>query len=329
MPCVKGLGPDQALQEIGALPATPMATVLITTRNRRESAICALGSCFAQDYPNLEVIVIDDASDDDTVAEVRAVFPMARVIANGKRRGLVVNRNVGFSEARGTYIFSIDDDAYFSQADIISSIVNIFEQGPRIGAIAIPYIEPLNRRSKSNLADPFHGTPGAELRSYVGCAHAVRRDIALAIGGYRDFYVHQGEERDFCLRLRAAGWRIVYGSSGYIVHTVDPKREPDRIAYYGGRNQILFETLNIPLPDLLWRIPIVCWGMIKYRFSWTLLPLKLKAIGSGIVETIRHWKLRSPVDRGSYRSYLKLASHGAEDWSGPIPPSCQERGTRS
>lgn len=305
----------------------PVASCVITTRNRRDDTLLAVGSCFAQDFREIEVLVFDDVSDDGTVSAVKDRFPRARVFGNTERSNYIVRRNRGFAEAQGKYVFSLDDDAYFSQPDIVARIVKTFESDPLIGAIAIPYVEPLNRRSLSSLAHPFRGKAGDELRSYVGCAHAVRRDVALALGGYREFFVHQHEERDFCLRLRSAGWRIVYGDSGYVIHTVNPKREAEHAMLYGGRNQILFETLNIPFPDLFWRIPRVCWGMIRYRFSWKTLPLKLRAIKEGLIETALRWRLRSPVDRTFYRSYLKLGSHGAEEWFGPVPPSCQENGT--
>src|ERR1039458_379658 len=267
--------------------AFPLVSIVVTTRNRCDEALRAVASCYAQNYGAIEILVFDDASEDDTVAAVTRAFPKVRMFANQERAGYVYNRNRGFAEANGNYVFSIDDDAYFSHSGIVSAIVAIFETDPTAGAVAIPYIEPLNRRSLSSLRKPFRAKPGEELRNFIGCAHAVRRDVALQLGGYRDFFVHQGEERDFCLRLRAAGWRLVYGSSGYIVHMVSPKRDSERIAYYGARNQILFETLNVPFPEVLFRIVWVSQGMIRYRFAWSKLPTVVSGILAGLADTIR------------------------------------------
>jgi GT2 family glycosyltransferase len=309
------------------LPAdSPMtlASIVITTRCRRQDTLRAVASCFAQDFPGLEVIVFDDASGDGTAESIQAAFPKARVIALTNRSGLIENRNRGFREARGKYVFSLDDDSYFSRSDIVSSIAALLERDPTIGAVAIPFVEPRKRRSLSSLARPLKARPGDELSSYVACACAIRRDAALAIGGYRTFYVRQHEEPDFCLRLRAAGSRIVYGDSGYIVHTVNPRRDPKRISFYGVRNLILFEMLNSPLCFLPFRLVSSIVGILSYRFSWSTLRLKLHAVGAGILESVRRRSERRPVAIQVYREYRRLPGHGPEDWQGDVPVSCHE-----
>jgi GT2 family glycosyltransferase len=303
-------------------PGSPIASIVITTRNRCEDTLRAIASCVAQDGADLEILVFDDESEDDTVAVVGRAFPQVRMFSAAQRTGYIVNRNRGFVEARGKYVFSLDDDAYFARTDIVSQVVGLFEADPTIGAIAIPYVEPLNRRSVSSLKSPFRSKPGDELRSYVGCSHAVRRDVALMLDGYRDFFVHQGEERDFCLRMWAAGLRVVYGGAGDVVHMVSPKRDSRRVSYYGARNQILFETLNVPFPEVLFRIVWVSQGMVRYRFSWSRAGAVLLGIFAGLAETIRRLGLRRPVGRGVYRAYLRAASHGPEALDGPPPPPC-------
>ena len=234
-----------------------------------------------------------------------------------------------FNEALGDYVFSLDDDAYFSSSDTVTTTIKWFESDDRIGAVAIPYIEPLNRRSLSSIVEPFSEPAGRDLRSYVGCAHAVRRSVALELGGYPEFFVHQREERELCLRMRAAGWRVVYGDGGPIVHMVSPNREHDRITFYGGRNQILYETLNAPFPDVLLRVIRTSVGLVRYRFSWGDLPLRIRAILSGLRDTSRFWRYRRPVQRDFYLEHRSLPAHGAMHWENEIPPPCNESGSAS
>ncbi|MCC7334732.1 MAG: glycosyltransferase family 2 protein, partial [Pirellulaceae bacterium] len=94
------------------------ASVIITSRNRCADVLRAVASCFAQQGTTLEVLVFDDASDDGTVDRVRQTFPNCRVFGNTERQGYIINRNRGFLEARGPVVFSLDDDAYFSDVDI-------------------------------------------------------------------------------------------------------------------------------------------------------------------------------------------------------------------
>jgi len=302
-----------------------VATVVITTRARREDTLRAVASSFAQDFPDLEVIVYDDASGDGTAESVERAFPRARVVALARRSGLIENRNRGFREATGKYVFSLDDDAYFSMPDIVSRIVAMLERDATIGAVAIPFVEPFRRRSRSSLDYPLEAQAGDELSSFMACACAIRRQAALAIGGYRELFVRQHEEPDFSLRLWAAGWRIVYGGSGHVVHTVSPRRDPQRISFYGVRNRILFEMLNAPLGSLPVRLVSAMIGVLRYQFSWSTLPLKLSAIGAGLLESARRSAERQPVAGRVYRSYRRLPGHGPEDWRGEVPAPCHER----
>jgi hypothetical protein len=103
--------------------------------------------------------------------------------------------------ALGDVVFSLDDDAVFSSPLVVEQTLRDFSH-PRIGAVAIPYIEP-HKANKEMQRAPTREDVWITA-SYIGTAHAVRRDVFLALGGYREHLVHQGEEGDFCLRMLAA-----------------------------------------------------------------------------------------------------------------------------
>ena len=85
--------------------------------------------------------------------------------------------------------------------------------------------------------------------SFVGCAHAVRRDLFLELGGYRESFVHYGEEADFCRRLMRAGYVTRLGRGEPVLHHVSPKaRVADRERYYGARAAMLLAWHTLPLP---------------------------------------------------------------------------------
>jgi glycosyltransferase involved in cell wall biosynthesis len=130
-----------------------------------------------------------------------AAKPQLRFIRHEVSAGYIVRRNEGARVARGDVIFSLDDDAVFSSPFVVEQTLRDFSH-PRIGAVAIPYIEPHKANREMQRA------PTREdvwiTASYIGTAHAVRRDVFLALGGYREHLVHQGEEGDFCIRMLAA-----------------------------------------------------------------------------------------------------------------------------
>lgn len=304
-----------------AKQAQPRASIVIATRNRRDDTLVAIASALGQDVP-VEILVYDDASTDGTAAALPAADSRVRVFRNTERSGYIVNRNRGFRDAAAPIVFSLDDDAYFSHPSIVSNALRVFERDPSIAAVAIPYIEPLNRRSLSSLRSGPPPAPGSQLRSYVGCAHAIRTQAALSVGGYREFFVHQREEPDLCLRLLNNGWRVVYGDGAPIVHMVSPKRDAQRVSFHAARNQVLTDVLNVPLPHLLSRLVRTPLSVLAYRFSISEVPGRLAALSAGWVEAIARIDQRAPVRAASYKAFRGLPSHGALPWQGAIPPPC-------
>ena len=109
------------------------ASVVITTRNRKDELRTAVRSALQQSAAP-EVIVIDDGSTDGTAAMITTEFPGVRLMRHEESRGLIVRRNEGAKLATGDIIFSIDDDAAFSTPEVIAQTLREFGD-ERIGAV--------------------------------------------------------------------------------------------------------------------------------------------------------------------------------------------------
>lgn len=282
------------------------ATVLITTLNRKEELTQALRSALAQSIP-IEILVIDDGSSDGTSELLRRDFPSVRAVRHDAPHGLIASRNEGLQLAAGTHVFSIDDDAEFSSPHVVEQTLEDFDH-PRIGAVAIPFIEP----RKQNVALQQAPTRDAiwSTDCYIGTAHAVRRELFLALGGYREHLVHQGEERDLAIRMLDGGHIVRLGRSDLICHHESPKRDRRRMDYYGRRNDILFAWENVPLPWL----PLHCGGTTLNGLRAGLvrggLPAMLRGIAGGYGSCLRYWSERAPVAAGTYRLARRLRKEG-------------------
>lgn len=94
-----------------SLPVTPLVSVVIPTRNRKELLRRALNSVFAQTYTRLQIIVVDDASTDGTEAMVRALGDSRlHYLRHSSSRGGAAARNTGIRAATGAVIGFLDDD---------------------------------------------------------------------------------------------------------------------------------------------------------------------------------------------------------------------------
>lgn len=285
------------------------ATVVITTRNRREALRSALQSALEQ-RGTVEVLVVDDGSTDGTSALVRDEFPEARLIRASSPQGSIVQRNLGFSEARGPVVLSLDDDAVFSSSDTVAEALAELDH-PRVGAVALPLVDV--RQSGRTVRPP--APPG---RSYVGWGFlgsgvAVRRDLFLHLGGYRAAFFRQNEEKDFCIRMLDAGYVTRLGTGSPVHHFESPVRDRGQILFYQCRNDVLYAWYDVPMPYLpLHMLGTTVKALSRLRRPREMRPV-LQGLAAGYRACIGQRRYRRPVARRTYRLFRRLSV------GGPLP----------
>jgi len=286
----------------------PVATVVITTKNRRAELARSLRSVLSQEAA-IEVLVIDDGSSDGTAEMVASEFPAARLIRDDRSAGLIVRRNQAANLARAPVLVSIDDDAEFtSRATVGQTLADL--QVPGIGAVAIPVldIEPTGPREVSA---PAHGDSVCVTATFVGCAYAIRRDLFRSLGGFRGDFFHQGEEPDLCLRMLDQGWMVRKGRSAPIHHHVSAQRDLNRMDVYGRRNELLFVWANVPARWLgLYLVGYPVRGLIHGVRVRRPLAM-VRGILLGYRDILRNRAARQPVRHATMRLDRRLRAEGS------------------
>jgi glycosyltransferase involved in cell wall biosynthesis len=301
-------------------PDIAEATVVITTKNRKDDLRKALASALMQDaHPR--VLVIDDGSTDGTGDMLRREFPEVQMDRVEQSRGLIVQRNRGAALAQTPFIVSIDDDAVFSTPRVVSQTLAEF-QDSRIGAVAIPYLNVNQDKLVRQMAPEERGI--YVTGSYIGTAHALRRELFLNLGGYREFLFHQGEEEDYCIRMLAAGYVVRLGRADPIHHFESPKRDYRRWDIFGRRNNVLFVWCNVPLVHLPMRLLGTTFNGIRIGVRVRRLRRMLHGLFLGYLQIPRYWRQRRPVPTACYRLHRMLLKYGpmelsriAFDWRRP------------
>lgn len=308
------------------VPGDPVCTVVITSKNRKQELEDAVASVLTQSVP-LEVLVIDDASTDGTEEMIKTKFPQIRYEKAAQSRGYIVQRNRGALLARTGLIVSIDDDATFPSPDIIEHSIRELDH-PRVGAVAMPYIDIFKTDGVRQVAPDAEGVYA--ISAYVGTAHIIRRELFLKLGSYREIHLHQGEEGDLSLRMLQAGYIVRAGTAVPIRHLESPKRDFTRLFENNARNHILYAWHNIPMPYM----PLRMVGMTFNLLRWGIRKKHPKASLRGVWRGYRDLLLgrldpRRPVTRDTYavsralykRAPLKLSEiEGRMTRSGPLPP---------
>src|ERR1043166_3374325 len=118
------------------MAASPLISCIVVNWNRRGLLQACLNSLRRQDYPNLEVIVVDNGSSDGSVELCLNEFGQSvRLIHNSENRGFCAANNQGIAAARGEFIALLNNDAEAAPA-FISSLVYVFEGRPDVGMAA-------------------------------------------------------------------------------------------------------------------------------------------------------------------------------------------------
>lgn len=282
------------------------ATVVIVSKNRKDELRGAVESALAQ-QGRVEVLVFDDASTDGTAEMIRRDFPSVRLERVEQSCGYIVHRNRGARMASSPVIFSIDDDAAFSSPQVVVQTLAEFDH-PRVGAVSIPSID-VNKKGQPY----FHvlkqdGVWAVE--AFRGTAYAVRRDLFLKLGGFKETYFHQGEENEYCLRLLDAGYITRIGASDPIHHFESPNRDRSRIFLYSARNNVLFTWYDVPLPQFLVHLPGTIAIVLKRGAKHGYIGAVVKGIAMGLGTIAKEFRKRHPVRRSVYRLSRQLRKGG-------------------
>lgn len=201
-------------------PQAPRVSVIVCTRNGGHTLPACLDSITRLDYPDFEVIVVDDGSTDD-IAAIVARHPGVRCIRQDPR-GLGVARNTGAAAAGGEILAYTDDDCVVDPSWLIH-LTRAFDR-PEIGAAGGPNIPPapVNRSQACVTASP--GGPAHVLLTDTtaehipGCNMAIRRSAFDDVGGFLPGYHEAGDDVDFCWRLLEKGFVIAFSAAAMVWH---------------------------------------------------------------------------------------------------------------
>jgi N-acetylglucosaminyl-diphospho-decaprenol L-rhamnosyltransferase len=220
--------------------AAPDVSVSIVNTSSRDFLIACLESLEreASRTVSVEVVVLDNASDDGSAQAVRERFPSVRVIEQRFRAGFGANHNTVIRETSGRYVYVLNEDTV-SEPGSFDRMVAYADAHPRVGALGPRVVYPDGRHQPSawRFPSPSAAALGTLTLGKVGIEQSagnrprrvdwamasallVRRAALDEVGLFDERFFIYTEETDLCRRLAAAGWETHYLPEVSIAHHV-------------------------------------------------------------------------------------------------------------
>lgn len=218
-----------------AAPTGDGVSVVVVSHNSRSDLARCLPAVVERDR---QVLVVDNASVDDTPAFVRERFPTVEVVPLPENVGFGAACNAGFERAVGDFVLLLNPDAWPTEGGI-ERLAACAEREPRVGAVGPALYTPDGALHASLVGFPTRwwlGRPAItsrrgrrqrrvgrrltpkDRRFLVGAALLVRRDAYEDVGGFDPRFFMFSEDVDLCWRLHEAGWRLSLCSEAAFVH---------------------------------------------------------------------------------------------------------------
>jgi len=302
-----------------------LVSVIILNYNGLEFLDRCLISVLNSEYPNFEVIFVDNASTDGSVEFVRKKFGAEshlKIIQNNENLGFAEGNNIGAKKAHGEYIVFLNNDTEVDP-HWLKELVLVMETKPNVGVCQSKLLL-INDRKRFDCAGgllDFYGFPFGrgdfqedkgqyehveEIFHAKGAAMSVRRRIVQETGLFDPEFVIYYEEVDFCWRVRLKGYRVVFVPRSIVFHAgeVSTARELSELrAFHASKNHLTMILKNYGSENLLKYLPII----ISLRISEVLLLLwrqkvsvslaKVRAI-IWIMANFKHiWQKRIKIQR--------------------------------
>lgn len=294
--------------------------MVIVNCNAKGYLRSCIHSVLNSDYPDLEIIVVDNGSEDGSLEfleEISKSKQEINIIKNESNLGPSTARNQGIKRAKGKYIAFLDNDTKVHPL-WLKEAIKVFEADPKIGACQCKLI----LDDTDNIIDcvgEYLGQYGflvqlvisgeekdkgqydheIEILAAKSAGTITRRDVIEKIGGFDDDFFIYMEETDLCWRIWLHGYKVVLIPNSIVYHKfgtssiVFPEKINYLVKFHGTKNYILTLIKNLEFKNLVKILPvhISMWIGISIFFLFKGQFNSSKLILQGIIWNFTNWKV--------------------------------------
>ena len=224
-------------------------------------------SVLKSNYPNFEIILVDNASTDNSIKIIEETFgcsPLLRIVKNNANLGFAAGNNVGVSHSKGKYILFLNNDTLV-EPDWLIELVKVMENQATIGAAQSKLISLADKRTIDSAGDflDYYGLSirrGSwgddegqynqidEIFSARGAALIVKSQILAEIGGFDPDFFLCYEDIDLCWRIKLNGYKIMFVPKSRVYHIGSASTiSSSKNVFHIEKNRLFTLLKNMPL----------------------------------------------------------------------------------
>ena len=261
----------------------PLVSVVVVNFGRAELLRACLQSLLEQTWPRLEILVVDNGSQDHSTDVVSSFAGRGvRLLPLTENRGFAAAVNLGVRQAQGELVALLNNDAV-ATPEWVEQLVSGVGASPGVGMCAskilfhgtdvidkaghLIFPDGQNRGRGTGERDRGQYDASQEVLAADGCAALYRKQVLEEVGGFDESFFAYAEDADLGLRARWLGWRCLYVPGAVVHHHHSSTLGPysPRKIYWVERNRLWLALKNFPLPLLLLN-PFFS----IYRLAWNL-----------------------------------------------------------
>ncbi len=263
---------------------SPLVTVVVLNYNGKKFLDALFRSLLNTQYHPVEWIMVDNASQDDSVAYTRRNFPQIKIITSETNQGYTGGNNLGMQAAQGKYIMLLNNDVEVAP-DWLTHLVSEAENDNTVGALQPKILSMINRgyfeyagasggfidkwgfpflRGRIFDTIEFDRSQYDDIREIFwasGAALFLRKSALDAAGPLDEMFFMHFEEIDLCWRLHLLGYKIKIVPQAHVLHYVSASLPPMNFnkLYWNHRNNLIMLIKNLSAAKFL---PVLCWRFI-------------------------------------------------------------------
>lgn len=199
--------------------------IIIVNYNTADLLEKCLKTVIKQSGVRYSVIVVDNASSDNSVAMVQHTFPDVELIANRENLGFSKANNQAVNATRSRYVFFLNPDTEVLP-NAFQNMVMYMDSHPTVGLAGTRLLNPDGTVQESvekrypgqKYAGKTFDTLKGAIAWVSGASMVARRDVIQSLSGFDEGFFLYGEEQDLCMRIRQDGWEIGFVPDAVVIH---------------------------------------------------------------------------------------------------------------